>query len=203
MHNPVVKKNIPAVCVFCGSSPGKNLKYTETARRLGTLIGEQGYRLVFGAGAVGLMGEVARAAQAAHAPVTGIIPRFLRSHEPPLETAEKLIFTTHMQERKQRMLHLADAFVLLPGGIGTLDEFFEVVVEGQLHVHKKPIVLINQDNFYVPLIKLLDHIVAEGFAHGNINALYHLAADAGEAMDIVSAALSAGEASAAEGILQD
>jgi predicted Rossmann-fold nucleotide-binding protein len=84
-----------------------------------------------------------------------------------------------------------------------LDEFFEVVVEGQLHVHKKPIVLINQDNFYVPLIKLLDHIVAEGFAHGNINALYHLATDADEAMDIVSTALSAGEASAAEDILQD
>jgi uncharacterized protein (TIGR00730 family) len=203
MHNPVVKKNIPAVCVFCGSSPGKNLKYTETARRLGTLIGEQGYRLVFGAGAMGLMGEVARAAQAAHAPVTGVIPRFLRSHEPPLETADKLIFTTHMQERKQRMLHLADAFILLPGGIGTLDEFFEVIVEGQLHVHKKPIVLINQEGYYAPLVALLDHIVAEGFAHENINALYQLAADADEAMAIVSAALNAGEASAVEGILQD
>jgi uncharacterized protein (TIGR00730 family) len=152
---------------------------------------------------MGLMGEVARAAQAAHAPVTGVIPRFLRSHEPPLETADKLIFTTHMQERKQRMLHLADAFILLPGGIGTLDEFFEVIVEGQLHVHKKPIVLINQEGYYAPLVALLDHIVAEGFAHENINALYQLAADADEAMAIVSAALNAGEASAVEGILQD
>ena len=117
----------PAICVFCGSSPGNDRIYAKTARELGRHIGEGGYRLIFGGGAVGLMGEVARAARSAGAPIIGILPAFLRGVEPPLKSAEELVITPDLQQRKSRMLTLADAFVILPGGLGTLDEFFEVL----------------------------------------------------------------------------
>jgi len=153
-----------SICVFCGSSPGTNTAYSEAARELGRLIGERGHRLVFGGGFVGLMGELARAASEAGAPIIGVLPEFLRHVEPPRELLEELFITEDLQVRKARMIELADAFVILPGGMGTMDEYFEVVTTAQLATHRKPIVLIDVNGYFKPLDDLIRHIVSHGFA---------------------------------------
>ena len=176
------------ICVFCGSSPGNDPAYAEAARQLGKLIGVGGHRLVFGAGNIGLMGEVARAARDAGADVIGILPAFLRHLEPPLKSAEELIITPDLQQRKSRMLAMSDAFILLPGGLGTMDEYFEVVTTAQLSVHRKPIVVIDVKQYFQPLKALMDHIVAHGFARPDIFARYAFVKTPEEAMRAVSSA---------------
>jgi uncharacterized protein (TIGR00730 family) len=146
------------------------------------MLGGNGYRLVFGGGGVGLMGEVARAARDAGAPVIGILPAFLRSIEPPLKSAEELIVTPDLQQRKARMLALADAFMILPGGLGTLDEYFEVITTTQLRVHAKPIVVINVEGYFDPLKALLDRVVEHGFARMEIANYHEFVATPAEAM---------------------
>jgi uncharacterized protein (TIGR00730 family) len=180
---PVHRGNGRTVCVFCGSSPGAKPVYAEAARQLGQLLAESGYRLVFGGGGVGLMGEVARAARDAGAPVIGILPAFLRSLEPPLKSAEELIITPDLQQRKARMLALADAFVILPGGLGTLDEYFEVITTTQLRVHAKPIIVVNTDGYFDPLKSLLDRVVEQGFARMEISSYHAFVATPAEAID--------------------
>lgn len=177
------------VCVFCGSSIGGNPAYAEAARELGRLIGEHGHTLVFGGGAVGLMGEVARAARAAGAPIIGILPAFLRGIEPPLKSAEELIITPDLQLRKARMLALADVFVILPGGLGTLDEYFEVITTTQLKVHAKPIIVVDVENYFAPLRALLDRIVDQGFARAEIAAYHEFVATPAEAMERITSQL--------------
>ena len=167
--------NKPVICVFCGSSAGRDAAYATAARRMGTLIGEHGYDLVFGGGYVGLMGEVAHSARRAGAKVTGVLPEFLRHLEPPAENEEKVILTPDLQQRKRLMLSMADAFVALPGGLGTMDEFFEVVTSAQLGVLRKPIVLLDINGFFATLKALLDQIKAEGFARNDISDLYRIA----------------------------
>jgi uncharacterized protein (TIGR00730 family) len=174
------------LCVFCGSSPGKDPAYGEAARELGKLIGAGGHRLVFGGGAVGLMGEVAREARDAGAEVIGILPAFLRHLEPPLKSAEELIITPDLQQRKARMLAMADAFIHLPGGLGTMDEYFEVVTTAQLSVHRKPIVLIDVKHYFTPLKALIDHIVERGFARPDVATLHTFVSTPEEAMRAVS-----------------
>jgi len=171
------------ICVFCGSSPGAKTVYAETARQLGQMLGENGFRLVFGGGGVGLMGEVARAARDAGAPVIGILPAFLRSLEPPLKSAEELVITPDLQQRKARMLALADAFVILPGGLGTLDEYFEVITTTQLRVHAKPIIVVNVEGYFDPLKILLDRVVEQGFARMEITSYHEFVATPPEAID--------------------
>lgn len=146
--------------------------------------------MIFGGGGLGLMGEGARGARDAGAHVLGVLPEFLRYVEPPLKSGEELIVTPNMQERKLRMLSLSEAFVALPGGIGTYDEILEILGTKQLGVHAKPMVLVNIDNFFAPLIAALDHVVQEGFALANIAELYHVAATPEEAMDIIQAKLA-------------
>jgi len=175
----------PVLCVFCGSSHGRDAAYASAARRMGTLIGENGYNLVFGGGYVGLMGEVAHAAREAGAKITGVLPEFLRHLEPPVENEEKVVLTPDLQTRKNLMLSAADAFVALPGGLGTMDEFFEVITSGQLAVFAKPIVLLNTGGFFDPLVALLDHVVAEGFARNDIGGLYHVASAPEEVIDVL------------------
>jgi uncharacterized protein (TIGR00730 family) len=182
------------ICVFCGSSPGNEPAYAEAARELGRLIGENGHTLVFGGGNVGLMGEVARAARAAGGPVIGILPSFLRGLEPPLKSAEELIVTPDLQQRKSRMLALADAFVILPGGLGTLDEYFEVITTTQLRVHAKPIVVVDVGHYFAPLKQLLDHVVAQGFALAEIKSHQFFVATPREAIDTIEAALKSSAA---------
>jgi uncharacterized protein (TIGR00730 family) len=167
-------KRRPKICVFCGSSPGTDPEYAAAARRFGTLLGESNCDLVFGGGYVGLMGVVAHAAKLAGAGVTGILPEFLRYLEPP-SPEEEIVFSPGLPERKKMMMDISDAFVALPGGLGTMDEFFEVITAVQLKVFAKPIVLLNVAGFFNPLKALLDDIVAKGFARPDSAALYQLA----------------------------
>ncbi len=176
-----------SICVFCGSSPGSAPAYAQAARELGRLIGENGHRLVFGGGFIGLMGEVARAAGEAGAPITGILPEMLRHVEPPRELLEELIITADLQERKVRMMELADAFVILPGGLGTMDEYFEVVTSAQLSLHRKPIVLIDVNGYFEPLEGLIRHIVSHGFANNRTFSLHTFVGSAQAAMAAISA----------------
>jgi uncharacterized protein (TIGR00730 family) len=179
------KKNKPAICVFCGSSFGTNPHFRDAAQKLGAGIAGLGFSLVFGGGGLGLMGEVAKAAQAGGAAVQGIIPAFLQSLEPPVSPEEKLIVTPHIQERKAQMLQLSDAFVVLPGGLGTFDEFFEVATEAQLGVHHKPIIVVNVDGYYNALDAMLRATVDAGFAKPMIFDLYHLADGPDDALKIL------------------
>ena len=153
-----------SVCVFCGARNGTRPAFTDAARGLGTLLAQEGWRLVYGAGDVGLMGEVARAAQAAGAETFGVIPLHLRGQERARGDLSTLVVTETMHERKKVMVVNSDAFVVLPGGAGSLDEFFEVLTWRQLGLHAKPIYLLNVGGYWNPLVTLVDHIVAEGFA---------------------------------------
>ena len=193
MHNPFVNKDIgeASICVFCGSARGTDPFYVEAARELGRAIGERGFRMIFGAGNVGLMGETARAARDAGAPVIGVLPQYLRHVEPPLKSAEETIITPSIQERKQRMINLSDAFVLLPGGLGTLDEFFEVLTEAQLGVHDKPIIVINLKGYFDPLRAMLDHVIEKGFASDKVLTHFKFVETVAEAMDTTEAMLKA------------
>ena|ERR1700686_778936 len=174
----------PTICVFCGSSHGADPAYTEAARRFGTLMVGQGFDLVFGGGGVGLMGEVALAVSKAGGNILGIIPTFLRYVEPPLKVASKIVVTDSMNERKARMFAAADNFAVLPGGLGTLDEFAEVFTGAQLRLHTKPIVLVNIKNYFDPLIVLINHFVAQGFAGARVTELIHVVPTVEDAMKI-------------------
>jgi uncharacterized protein (TIGR00730 family) len=184
-----MEKRKRTICVFCGSSSGSDPRFAQSARLLGQLIARHGFSLVFGGGGLGLMGEVARAARDGGAAVTGILPEFLRHLEPPLAHGEQVVIVPDLFVRKHRMVAMANAFVLLPGGTGTLDEFFEVVTSAQLAVHAKPVVLVNVAGYYDPLLALLKHTIAMGFARAENANLYSVANSAEEAMDIVIAAL--------------
>lgn len=151
------------VCVFCGSSHGVRPAYTEAARRMGRLLAERGITLVYGGGNVGLMGELADAALAAGGEVIGVIPRALADREVAHLGLTDLRIVQSMHERKAMMAELADAFVAMPGGMGTYEEFFEVVTWSQLGLHKKACGLLDVDAFYTPLIAFIDRAVSEGF----------------------------------------
>ena len=186
MLNPSpIKGNRGSVCVFCGSSFGANPAYAEAARRFGALLAEREFAMVFGGGGLGLMGETARAACDAGARVQGILPDFLKHLEPPLKTGEQVIITPDLFIRKAQMMEQADAFAVLPGGNGTMDEFFEILTSAQLDVHTKPIVLVNVEGYFEPLIALLDHIVAKGFAAPDIRKLFHVCATPDEAIALL------------------
>ncbi len=179
----------PALCVFCGSSHGKNPAYTTAARRFGALMAENGFDLVFGGGGVGLMGEIALAVRHGGAKVTGIIPDFLRHVEPPIRIANELIVTRDMNERKARMFALADAFVILPGGLGTLDEVSEALTYAQLGIHAKPIVLVNVKGFFDPFLKLIEHMVANEFATAEVKRLIRVVLTPEEAIALLHGSL--------------
>lgn len=166
-------KNKPAICVFCGSSFGVDPRYGEAARQTGRLIGTAGFSLVFGGGDVGLMGEVARQAHLAGAGILGILPDFLRHAEPPLRGGETIHIVPDFFARKAQMIASADAFLVLPGGIGTLDELAEVLTTANLDRHAKPIVLVDED-YHAPLMALIDHFIAQGFAGSRIRTLLKL-----------------------------
>jgi len=184
-----MENNKPTICVFCGSSQGSDASHAQAARRFGTLIGSRGFSLLFGGGYIGLMGEVAHAARLAGAHVTGVLPEFLRHLEPPSQDAQKMIITADLQERKRLMLAYSDAFAVLPGGLGTLDEFFEAITSAQLNALDKPVVLLDTGGFFAPLEALLAHIVAKGFAGENIASLYHRASSPEDAIAYLAQAL--------------
>ena len=153
------------VCVFCGSSPGANPAYREAARQLGALLAAQGRRLIYGGGNVGLMGIVADAALQEGGTVVGIIPQHLLDLEVGHRGLTELRVVHSMHERKQQMSSLADAFVLLPGGLGSLEEFFEIWTWGQLGLHRKPYGILNVAGYFDGLLTFVDHAVEERFLH--------------------------------------
>jgi uncharacterized protein (TIGR00730 family) len=159
---------IQSVCVYCGSQPGNSPVYVEAAKLLGKSLAEHGIRLVYGGGTRGIMGTVARSVIEHGGSVTGIIPTFLIDQEASrheLGELSEVIVVNDMHERKHMMFERSDAFVTLPGGIGTLEEIVEIMTWAQIGQHTKPMVLANVDGFWNPLLSLIEHMKAEGFIH--------------------------------------
>mgnify|MGYP003594081924 FL=1 len=179
---------INSICVFCGSANGRNPAYVAAAERLGADMAAHGIRLVYGGGNVGLMGATARAVMAAGGKVTGIIPEFLVSRERMLDGVDELHVVPHMHTRKRMMFEAADAFVTLPGGIGTLEEVVEQLTWAQLGQHKKPIVLADIDGFWQPLVGLINHMNREAFIREGFDIRYHVARSAADILPTVLAA---------------
>jgi uncharacterized protein (TIGR00730 family) len=169
------------LCVYCGSSDGRNPNYIATARALGGAMAKAGIGLVYGGGSIGLMGETARAVLTGGGHVTGVIPEFLVSKERMLDEAHELIVTRNMHERKMAMFERATGFVALPGGLGTLEELAEILTWAQLKQHARPIILCNAAGFWDGLLELIAHMRGEGF----IRREYEVALDVAEGADAV------------------
>lgn len=153
-----------SLCVFCGSAAGARPEHRAAAVRLGALMGQDGIQLVYGGGHIGMMGALAESALAAGSRVVGIIPEHLTRTERAFAEASQLIIVDSMHTRKRRMFDIADAFCVLPGGMGTMDEFFEMLTWKQLRLHNKPIVVVDNAGYWAPLLRLTDSIIGEGFA---------------------------------------
>jgi uncharacterized protein (TIGR00730 family) len=166
--------NIRRLCVYCGSSGAVEAQFREAASELGARLAEAGIELVYGGGRVGLMGLLADAALTAGGKVTGIIPRRLLDAELAHTGVTELIVVDNMHDRKRLMAEKADAFAVLPGGIGTLDELFETLSWKQLGLHDKPILLVDIGGYWAPLRDLLEHIVVSGFAREQTRGLLHV-----------------------------
>ena len=184
-----MEKSKPAICVFCGSSFGTDPAFGDAARAIGAGIAGLGYALVFGGGSPGLMGDVARAAREAGTTVEGILPDFLRAVEPPLTDGETTEIVPDLFVRKQKMIDRAAGFVVLPGGLGTYDEFFEVLTAAQLGVHARPIILVNVNGYFDSLEAMLKASVQAGFVRQENLGLYRTAPDAKTALAMLAEAL--------------
>ena len=168
MNETQISPELRNICVYCGSGSGKNPAYAEAARRLGRILAAARVGLVYGGGSLGLMGEVARSVLDHGGHVTGIIPGFLGEREHMLTEAQELLVVDDMHQRKQLMFAKSDAFVALPGGLGTLEEFVEQLTWSQLGRHARPIVLVNIDGFWDPLLVQFDSMQAEGFIRAGL-----------------------------------
>jgi hypothetical protein len=166
-----------SVCVFCGSRNGADPAHVAAARATGAMLAAHGWRLVYGAGDVGLMGEVARATMAAGGTTFGVIPVSLLRREVARRDLTTFVVTEDMHERKKVMFMNSDAIAVLPGGAGSLDEFFEVVTWAQIGLHEKPIYLVDIAGYWQPLVALIDHIVAQGFAEPSLKGLFTVVPD--------------------------
>lgn len=151
------------ICVFCGSTPGAMPEYTHAARQLGFILAQRQLRLVYGGGKVGMMGQLAKAVIEQGGEVIGVIPQELWEKKLAFTDLSDLRVVSSMHERKALMAELADGFIALPGGLGTLEEFFEVLTWAQLGLHQKPCGLLNIRGYYTPLITFLNHLVTQGF----------------------------------------
>ncbi len=178
---------ISSLCVFCGSKTGDDPAFEAAARRLGELIVEHGVKLVFGGGRIGLMGVVAKAVLDGGGHAIGVIPDFLKELEVGDDSVTEQIVTGSMHERKNRMFELADGFVVLAGGLGTLDEALEIITWKQLQLHAKPVVVVNSGGYWSPLEALVQGIIDGGFAHPAVAELFTVV----ESPDDVFAALDA------------
>ena len=181
-------KQIESLCVYCGSSKGKDPRHATLARALGGEIAARGISLIYGAGGIGLMTEVADAVLAANGHVVGVIPNHLALNEEQHGGLSETILVDSMHQRKEIMFKRADAFAVLPGGLGTLDEFFEILTWRQIGLHRKLVVLLESGGYWAPLRALLDALVAEGFAPPSAHGLYHVAESVAELFDILEVA---------------
>ena len=172
------------LCVYCGSGPGRNPAYMQAADDLGIAMAKADIGLVYGGGGMGLMGQVARGVLSAGGHVTGIIPEFLVNRERMLEGVSELIVTNTMHERKTMMFEKATGFVALPGGVGTLEELAEITTWAQLGQHAKPLIVCNIENYWDPLLVLLNHMRAESFIRAGMEVLVEVAKTAADVVPI-------------------
>ncbi|MGH0004457.1 TIGR00730 family Rossman fold protein [Pseudovibrio ascidiaceicola] len=182
-------KTLKSICVYCGSNAGSQPLFEKAAIQLGELLAREGIRLVYGGGSIGLMGAVAKTVLENGGEVTGVIPKFLKEREVMLEDAHELIVTQDMHERKRTMFEKADAFIALPGGIGTLEELVEMLTWAQLGRHDKPMLLLNLDQFWTPLVELLDHMRSLGFIRPDSDITYEITEDVAQSVDILCKAI--------------
>lgn len=175
-----------SICVYCSSSNAVDPRYFDAARELGLGIAERGHALVYGGASVGLMRTVAESAVQAGARVTGVIPETIQERGLAMDGLHELVVTPDLRTRKQVMDERADAFIALPGGFGTLEELLEALTLRQLRVHSKPIVLLNVDGFYDPLIDLFERLYEGSFARQENRDAYALAQEPAEALDLVA-----------------
>ena len=176
---------VNSVCVFCGASVGNDPAYRAAANELGERMAASGTRLVFGAGHIGMMGTVADAVLAGGGEAIGVIPEFLRDRELAHTGLTELHVVDSMHTRKRMMFDLSDAFIVLPGGLGTLEEMFEMITWRQLGRHEKPIVLISTKDYWAPFQAMIDRVVESDFAHGAAETYFSIAADPAAAMQIL------------------
>lgn len=186
---------VTSVCVYCGSGKGLNAAYAVAARKLGRALAKGGIRLVYGGGSLGLMGEVATSALGAGGKVTGIIPEFLGSKEEMLRDVDELIVVEDMHMRKKLMFERSDAFVALPGGIGTLEELVEQLTWSQLGQHSKPIVVANIEGFWTPFLELLTHMKGETFIRAGLDVRFAVVDKAENIVPAILATAKYGSAS--------
>ena len=175
-----------SVCVYCGSRTGRNPAYAKAAHQLGATLAQQGHRLVYGAGDVGLMGVLAKAAIEAGGDVFGVIPEHLFQREIGKTDISRFIVTENMHERKKVMYMNADVIVTLPGGPGSLDELYEVLTWKQIGLHQKPIFVLNTEGYWDPLLALIDHQIEQGFADENFRDLFEVAETVSDLMDLIA-----------------
>lgn len=183
----VISKDIKSVCVFCGSSSAVDAHYFDLAKETGKAIAKSGQRLVYGGGGVGLMGATAKACHEAGGDVLGIIPEFLQTREITYKDVPHEI-VPDMHTRKQMMYDAADAFLILPGGIGTLEEAVEVISWLRMRLHAKPIVFLDTDDYWTPIITLISHTIDARFTPDWLRRHLHRATSADQAMDLILAA---------------
>lgn len=177
-----------SVCVFCGSRNGENPAFAKAATDMGKTLAREGWRLVYGAGDVGLMGAVARACQTEGGETFGVIPVHLMAMEVGKRDLSSFVITENMHERKKVMFMNADAIVVLPGGAGSLDEFFEVLTWRQIGLHDKPVFLLNTDGYWDKLVTLIDHIIEQKFAGERLTSMFQVVPDIEELTAALKAA---------------
>lgn len=193
---------IRSICVYCGSSPGRDKAYLQAGHALGRSIAQSGLRLVYGGGTKGIMGAVAEGTLKAGGQVLGIIPRFLMNKEATeaaLARLHELVITENMHQRKHKMFEESDAFVALPGGIGTVEEIVEIMTWAQLGHHRKPVVFVNINGFWNPMLAMLDHMANEGFIHTAHKVKLRVIDDAEAVVPAILVAASA-DATPTEGV---
>jgi uncharacterized protein (TIGR00730 family) len=183
--------HLTSLCVFCGSSPGADPRHRDAAARLGRQMAEAGVDLVFGGGHLGMMGALAEAALEAGGRVVGVIPEHLMRAEAAFLEISELIVVDSMHTRKRRMFEMADAFCILPGGLGTLDETFEILTWKQLRLHNKPVVLVNLEGYWSPWLDLIDGIVGGGFAQPDVSRLFSVVDDVDAVLSTARAEIGA------------
>jgi uncharacterized protein (TIGR00730 family) len=176
---------IQALCVYCGSSRPKNQQHIDEANILGKALADENVDLIYGGARVGLMGIIADATLNHNGKVVGIIPEHLQKYEVGHSGVTKLHIVENMHVRKMMMFDYADAFVVMPGGYGTLDEFFEMLTWRQLKMHDKPVILLNIDNYWQPLLGLIDHLINEGYASEATRQLVTIVDNAADVLPII------------------
>ncbi|GHF27141.1 cytokinin riboside 5'-monophosphate phosphoribohydrolase [Kordiimonas sediminis] len=176
---------IKNICVYCGSRVGTSEVYADAAKALGSGMGERQQNLVYGAGSIGLMGIIARAVTASGGDVYGIIPDHLDAVEITQSGLAETVITENMHERKKLMFDKSDAFIVLPGGLGTLDETFEIITWAQLSLHSKPIIILNIDEYWTPFLTLVESVIEKGFANPSVRDLFKVTTTVEETFDLL------------------